>query len=130
MCTSCSSTSGGPSSISSDFVPGRILRDALWSVLLLVPILLYSSIMAAPGDTGPVWSSAMGGGLGSRGELAGECSILDMLQLIWDTTQVGSLHITRSFAEICTKCLYRYLELVVANLGVQHVKLGRLELCR
>jgi hypothetical protein len=31
-----------------------------------------SSISPASGDLGPIWSSAIGGGLGSRGELAGD----------------------------------------------------------
>jgi hypothetical protein len=48
--------------MSSAFVPGRILRAALWSRLLKN---FCCSGLAGTGDN---WSSGMGGGLGRRGE--------------------------------------------------------------
>lgn len=60
--TSDRSTSGGPSAISSAFVPGRILRAALWSRLL------KSFCCSGLADIGDSWSSGIGGGLGRRGE--------------------------------------------------------------
>lgn len=71
--TSERSTSGGPSAISSAFVPGCILRDAPWSNVLKS---FCCSSVGAIGDLGPSWSSAIGGGLGSRGELEGDAAIL------------------------------------------------------
>lgn len=60
--TSERSTSGGPSAISSAFVPGRIRLAAAWSRLL------KSFCCSGDADTGDNWSSGMGGGLGSRGD--------------------------------------------------------------
>jgi hypothetical protein len=69
--TSDSSTSGGPSAMSSAFVPGRILRSAAcWRLLN------SSCCCSGEADTGDSWSSGIGGGLGSRGE-AGDV-ILDI----------------------------------------------------
>ena len=51
--------------MSSAFVPGRILRAAAWSRLL------KNFCCSGDAGTGDSWSSAMGGGLGSRGD-AGE----------------------------------------------------------
>lgn len=72
MHTSCISTTGGPSAISSAFVPGRIRLEAPLLRLSLLKNLSFSSYSETPGDVGPIWSSAMGGGEGSRGEEAGE----------------------------------------------------------
>lgn len=69
--TSCSGTSGGPSAISSALVPGRMRRDAPVSTER-VGNLPWSSNSDTPGDVGMVWSSAIGGGDGSRGDDAGE----------------------------------------------------------
>lgn len=55
----------------SALVPGRILRLALLSISS-TRILVGSSSDENPGDVGPIWSSAIGGGEGSRGEDAGE----------------------------------------------------------
>ena len=74
-CTSCSSTNGGPSAMSSAFVPGRIRREAPVSTAL-PGNLACSSNTATPGDAGPSWSSAMGGGDGRRGDEAGECAAI------------------------------------------------------
>ena len=60
---SLSSTSGGPSAMSSALVPGRIRLSAPLSRL---------TTSLATGDLGPSWSSAIGGGLGRRGELEGD----------------------------------------------------------
>jgi hypothetical protein len=63
MRTSDSSTSGGPSAMSSALVPGRILRSAAcWRLLN------SSCCCSGDADTGDSWSSGIGGGLGSRGE--------------------------------------------------------------
>ena len=64
--TSASSTSGGPSVISSAFVPGRMRRDAPLSSEL------KSFCCSSLAGSGESWSSAIGGGLGRRGELEGE----------------------------------------------------------
>lgn len=59
--------------MSAVLVPGRILREApSWNVSSLP----WSS-EAAIGDLGPSWSSAIGGGLGSRGELEGDAAIME-----------------------------------------------------
>lgn len=61
--------------MSSAFVPGRIRREAPVSVAL-PGSLPWSSKSATPGDAGPSWSSAIGGGDGRRGEDAGECAAM------------------------------------------------------
>ena len=66
-----SSVTGGPSAISSAFVPGRILRDA--SAAPPGKLFEYSD---RPGDVGPLWSSAIGGGEGSRGDDEGETGVV------------------------------------------------------
>lgn len=63
--TSASSNSGGPSAMSSALVPGRIRRAAAWSRLL------KNFCCSGEAGTGESWSSAIGGGLGRRGD-AGE----------------------------------------------------------
>lgn len=60
--TSDSSTSGGPSAMSSARVPGRMRRAASWSRLL------HSFCCSDDDAAGDSWSSGIGGGLGSRGE--------------------------------------------------------------
>jgi hypothetical protein len=55
--------------MSSAFVPGRILRAALWSRLL------KSFCCSALADTGDSWSSGIGGGLGKRGEAGDAISV-------------------------------------------------------
>ena len=59
--------------MSAALVPGLIRREAPWSTEA------FSESVAASwpgtpgeGDLGPIWTSGKGGGLGSRGELAGE----------------------------------------------------------
>jgi hypothetical protein len=66
-----SSVTGGPSAMSSAFVPGRILRDA--SAAPPGNLFEYSD---RPGDVGPLWSSAIGGGEGSRGDEEGEMGVV------------------------------------------------------
>lgn len=51
-------------------VPGRILLAEPWSTFA------SSECSSAMGDLGPSWSSAMGGGLGSRGELDGDMAAM------------------------------------------------------
>lgn len=71
---------GGPACICSAFVPGRIRRVAAWSfwcVVLEAPSWPWeSSVELADGE---IWSSAIGGGLGSRGELDGDCADMTVL---------------------------------------------------
>jgi hypothetical protein len=64
--------SAGPSGISFDRVPGRILLAAAELAFSSAPRMPSSVESAATGDFGPSWSSAMGGGLGSLGELEGD----------------------------------------------------------
>jgi hypothetical protein len=71
--TSISSVRGGPSAISSDFVPGRILRDAS-----AAPPGNLGEYNDRPGEVGPLWSSAIGGGEGSRGDDEGEIGVVMM----------------------------------------------------
>jgi hypothetical protein len=59
--------------MSSALVPGCILRDAPWSSVLNS---FCCSSVGAIGDLGPSWSSAIGGGLGRRGELEGEAAMV------------------------------------------------------
>ena len=61
--------------MSAALVPGRILRDAFASNGFRPSS--PCSFGAAMGDLGPSWSSAMGGGLGSRGELDGEAAMVE-----------------------------------------------------
>lgn len=69
--TSPKSTRGGPSAISSALVPGRILLEAL--VSRAFPGILSCSLKRAmPGLAGPIWSSAIGGGEGRRGDDRGD----------------------------------------------------------
>jgi hypothetical protein len=69
--TSMSSVSGGPSAISSAFVPGRILRDAS-----AAPLGKLGGYSDRPGEVGPpLWSSAIGGGEGRRGDDEGETGV-------------------------------------------------------
>ena len=68
-----SSVTGGPSAMSSAFVPGLILRDA--SAAPPGKLFEYSD---RPGDVGPLWSSAIGGGEGSRGDDEGETGVVIM----------------------------------------------------
>lgn len=71
---SMSSVRGGPSVMSSAFVPGRILREASAS-----PLGNLGEYSERPGEVGPLWSSAMGGGEGRRGEDEGETGVAMML---------------------------------------------------
>jgi hypothetical protein len=64
--------------MSSAFVPGRILRAALWSRLL------KNFCCSGLAGTGESWSSGIGGGLGRRGE-AGDAIILDVGYGRWGT---------------------------------------------
>jgi hypothetical protein len=68
-------TSSGPSGILAAFVPGRILRDAPSSKFGAPSMPCWLGAPAV-GDLGPSWSSAIGGGLGSRGDLAGDAIVL------------------------------------------------------
>jgi hypothetical protein len=81
MHTSVNSTSGGPSAISSAFVPFRILREAPWSTLLALSSFPWSSERAL-GDLGCMKSSESGGGLGSRGELEGDIAAAMVIRLL------------------------------------------------
>lgn len=62
--------------MSSALVPGRILREAPVSTLKAGDFESRSSNndTPGPGDVGPIWSSAIGGGEGSRGEEIGDCA--------------------------------------------------------
>lgn len=55
-------------------MPGLIRLAAPVSRLLPPGSLPWSSKSDTPGDIGPIWSSAMGGGEGSRGEDDGDCA--------------------------------------------------------
>lgn len=79
--TSCSSTNGGPSAMSSLLVPGRMRRAAPLSRWAAPSSLPSSSYSDTPGDVGIVWSSAMGGGLGSRGEDEGDTTAAAMFAI-------------------------------------------------
>ena len=68
---SMSSVRGGPSAMSSDLVPGRILRDAS-----AAPPGNLGAYSERPGDVGPLWSSAIGGGEGSLGDDEGETGVV------------------------------------------------------
>lgn len=82
--TSANGTRGGPDSMSTALVPGRILLVAPSSSLVRSarPGELFSGFLRPGegmldeifmfGDLGPSWTSGNGGGLGSRGELEGE----------------------------------------------------------
>lgn len=62
--------------MSSALVPGRILLDAAASRLCSPGSLLWSSNSDTPGDVGPIWSSAMGGGDGRRGDDEGDTAAM------------------------------------------------------
>lgn len=71
--TSVRGTRGGPMAISAAFVPGLIRLSAFASKGFLPSS--PCSFGIAIGDLGPSWSSAIGGGLGSRGELEGDAAM-------------------------------------------------------
>jgi hypothetical protein len=54
--------------MSADFVPGWMRRLALVSMAVCS---IWAALGPIMGDLGPIWISAGGGGLGSRGELGG-----------------------------------------------------------
>ena len=58
--------------MSAAFVPGRILLSALASSF-------PCSSDDEMGNFGPIWTSAMGGGLGRRGELEGDATLAMMV---------------------------------------------------
>jgi len=58
--------------MSADFVPGLILLDAPCVKVSGASSWPCTSMNPTKGDFGPIWSSAMGGGLGRRGELVGD----------------------------------------------------------
>jgi hypothetical protein len=68
--------------MSTAFVPGRILRDAFLSLFCCIVAESIESAAFKPtamGDLGPSWSSAIGGGLGRRGELDGDIARADAI---------------------------------------------------
>jgi hypothetical protein len=69
--------------MSSAFVPGRIRRDAPLLRVLVLGKLTWSSKSDIPGDVGPIWSSAIGGGEGSRGDEAGDRAaiVIEILEI-------------------------------------------------
>lgn len=82
--TSAKGINGGPDAISAALVPGRILLTAL-SLIFEIPAasgnvlnggerpgkLVFDNAFIG-GDLRPIWTSGMGGGLGSRGEVDGD----------------------------------------------------------
>ena len=62
VCTSCKSINGGPSAMSSALLPGCMRRSR-------------RSTRSAWSNVKLVWSSAIGGGLGRRGEEAGDAIV-------------------------------------------------------
>lgn len=66
---------GGPSTMSSDLTPGRIRLDAAYLRVSRFEVAPASANVRPEGEFGPSWSSAIGGGLGSLGDLAGEATI-------------------------------------------------------
>ena len=76
--TSVKGTRGGPFAMSAAFMPGLILLKAPASNGFGAS--WPCSLGIGTGDFGPMlsWSSAMGGGLGRRGELEGEAAMANM----------------------------------------------------
>jgi hypothetical protein len=78
--TSCNGTRGGPAAMSADFVPGWMRRLAFVSMVVCSIWAAWRAALGPiRGDLGPIWISAGGGGLGSRGELGGS----DDMAAIW-----------------------------------------------
>lgn len=78
MPTSWRGTSGGPAAISAALVPLWMRRLELVStVVCSICDAWRAALGAISGDLGPIWISAGGGGLGSRGELGGIDMTLD-----------------------------------------------------
>jgi hypothetical protein len=72
MLTSEMSITGGPSGMLADLVPGRIRLDDPLSGAPSAPSDPSVADLLGNGEFGPSWSSAMGGGLGKRGEACGD----------------------------------------------------------
>lgn len=85
--TSLRGTSGGPAAKSSALVPGWMRLFAFMSTMFWS---MRTACASRPGDWGPVWSSAGGGGLGSRGELGGRA----MASLCGDEAAHGSMRLS------------------------------------
>lgn len=75
--TSLNGTKGGPAAISEDLVPGCI-RRLEWASMTDCSISVACKVAGGPpdGEFGVIWISAVGGGLGKRGEL-GARAIID-----------------------------------------------------
>ena len=74
--------------MSADFVPGLILLDAPCVKVSGPSSLPCTSMNPARGDFGPIWSSAMGGGLGRRGELVGDIAIVADAKMAYTATGI------------------------------------------
>jgi hypothetical protein len=74
--------------MSADFVPGLILLDAPCVKVSGASSLPCTSMNPTKGDFGPIWSSAMGGGLGRRGELVGDIAIVADVQTAYTGREV------------------------------------------
>jgi hypothetical protein len=66
--TSEISIKGGPSGMSADLVPGRIRLEEPRSGAYNAPSDPSPADLLGNGEFGPSWSSAIGGGLGNRGD--------------------------------------------------------------
>lgn len=69
--TSCNGTRGGPAAISELLAPGWMRRlELALSRVCSICCDSWSAVDPSPGDLGPIWISAGGGGLGRRGDMA------------------------------------------------------------
>lgn len=80
--------------MSSALVPGRIRLAAPVSVVLPLPESFpWSWYREKPGERDPTWSSAMGGGEGSRGDDDGELTDA-MVSIRESSVECSSLHLS------------------------------------
>lgn len=83
--------------MSSALVPGRIRLAAPVSVVLPLPESFpWSWYREKPGERDPTWSSAMGGGEGSRGDDDGELTDA-MVSIPESSVECSSLHLSSRF---------------------------------
>lgn len=75
--TSFKGIRGGPAAMSIALVPGCMRRFALASSKLCsISVVCRFAVAPPEGDLGPIWISAAGGGLGSRGELGASAMVM------------------------------------------------------
>lgn len=83
--------------MSADLVPGCIRRLAFASMMLCSIVGSWVAELPRDGDLGPIWISVGGGGLGSRGKLAGRDIFVVAVAPLCQWHPVGRLQLCMRF---------------------------------